>query len=317
MNAVVLIGKYLESKDKIASVIKGRGLFSPPPTHVYFKDALSFVKESLLNKDKPLRRVTTFNKQQVIVFQGHPIYYSLDGKNVSTIERNEVIAELIRRNIVIAYTIVNRISIHFPPYRRSPNFGVILQADGIGKLSPCSISADAHTNSIIAIDGIPGAGKTSLLKKMKAHCINEPVNMIYEIIRSCKARGIDRFIQQTLVEEAVNRYELNQIDSLRDSGKELVYIERNWLYSEWIFGVRDSVFPICDTEMVEHITKAGYRLNGVIYLSIEPEKAHKRLIKRGNLDDISLEWERILSDRLSILYESRYEWAFSHVIEKR
>jgi len=297
-------------------------------------------------------RKTPDIEDSIVILFGHPFYYhhalhlssdpsSWNGSLLrDPVPSNRAIGEMIRKELKIVATLVlgsDPFPI-WPPLIIPPEpmkFAQIISpfsrttawpSKNVGKLIylssslPQSIPPDQRI-SIIAVDGIIAAGKTTLMKEIEreepyARVEFEKTDDIYAVIAHCREKGIVGKERRALIEETVYQNEKKVLESI-DPLTKRVYIERNWLYARWVFGEYDDPFPVVDEQLVKDFEAAGVRLDGTIVVWTPPDEAFRRLIQRGTRDEVSVETESKLEERLRILFDSPYEWAFARRLPDR
>lgn len=271
-------------------------------------DVEDFHKEALANADRPFS-IPSSAALSAVIFPTNPIYpREEEGEN------NAVIAHLLRRGIRIAASLDTSVRASFA----RKNVGEVISSSASFYSTEKDSASSSSTKRVVAYDGIIGAGKTTRLKEIEKGkdaptIFYEPSERIYETIRDCTKRGVSREERQRAVEEAIEEYEVECFRDLK-SASSTVLIERNWIYSRWIFGVDESPFPSPSAVIASAIEKAGWRFEGTVMIWTSPEESFERTKKRGTADGITLEEERRLESRLSILFKCPYEWRYGAVL---
>ncbi len=173
--------------------------------------------------------------------------------------------------------------------------------------------------SIIATDGIVGAGKTTRIKQMEKegldrHFVYENTKVIYDTIQHCREHSIIGKERRRMIEDVVTDYEKRLFEKL-SSMTGMIYLERNWMYTRWVFGDYISPYPIIEEELVRCMQATRGKFLGTRMIWTAPEIAIERAKNRGTQDELDIQFEKVLEQRLKILYTVPYEWAYGKLLE--
>jgi dephospho-CoA kinase len=269
------------------------------------RDSRKFYMEAHEKADEPFSIPTSHvPSRDVLLFDRNPIYPTCGASRVS----NECIAHLLRLRIKIIASSGCRSS------RSEKNIGESLGptvARPAGKLRP----------RIVAIDGVIGAGKTTELKRIEKNLsqtqriIHEPVQLIYDTIAKCSVAETSDKERQEQVEKTIDKYEEDQLIMADPRTIDKLYIERNWIYSRWVFGTFECLVPKPDMEIVSTIKLSGYKFGGTMMVWTSSEESFERVKARGTKDKLTIEKEKLLEKRLRILFDCPYEWAYGATIQ--
>lgn len=147
---------------------------------------------------------------------------------------------------------------------------------------------------IICIDGIIGAGKSSLMDKLALdyNCFPEPLsewNLLSSFYENPKLYGLP-FQLQVLISQFKQRQQFPD---------GLILVERCPWTSRYIFApllLNDEELALYD----QMYQRFGYKIDHFIYLDINPLEAFRRIRHRSRIDSqISLDYLKQLHDRYS------------------
>jgi len=272
-------------------------------------------------KDGPLPKIV----DAYIIMHGHPVYDSLLEAQRANIHGayNSFVAQLVRDGVIILATVVGSMTkahrdspfYTLPPSHFDPSLvgkivympDVTVPKEAIPSLLP----------TVYALDGIIGGGKTTLLVEMmkkkkdgETVYIPEPVELIYSTIAKCKEKGLSDMDRQEYVEAEVYKYEMEKLATIPPGVKE-VLIERNWAYSEWVFGTLASPYPMVTAAIANRLHDLNF--GGNYFHKVDPKVAYARMLARGHGDHVSLTKEEILHMRLILLFSGPYAWELGRI----
>jgi len=184
--------------------------------------------------------------------------------------------------------------------------------DFIGEFRP----AVEHKPILEFYDGHIGSGKTSIMNKFTADigtiAITEPMQRISKLL----TLEIPDTIKRSIIEAGINNVNFRKLDKFIELNKESNFsLERNWLYSAWVFGAIKSDYPVIDLSVYNEFRKRGLIIGTTYYIDLSIKESKKRMIKRGRKCDMSWDDKNLqeIYDRLKILYTSPLEWPYARV----
>jgi deoxyadenosine/deoxycytidine kinase len=175
--------------------------------------------------------------------------------------------------------------------------------------------------TIYAIEGIPSAGKTTLLKGLRQHnenqntlgrkiiFVDEPLTLWERIVDENGVNLIVNYYQDTRkfafpfqIAACISRYAALR-KAVEENPGDIIVMERSLLADRYVFAtmLRDSG----DIEQIHFhiylemyaIFAADYPINGVIFMNTAPEECHDRMKIRARPgeESVSLEYLRVCS----------------------
>ena len=191
------------------------------------------------------------------------------------------------------------------------NTGPIVRAYHADTHVARSISHSAM-REVIAVEGIIGAGKTYYLNSLPSgsYIIYEPLDALYALLK--EHASSDHKTRRHAIDEMMTKYAIDEIAKVPDAVN-TIYIERNWLYSDWIIGGKsDEPYPVINEQILHAMYAANMILKRTHVLWTTPETAIDRVNSRGTVDYVTVDREKSLEAKLRLLFDSDYEWPFAN-----
>jgi len=174
---------------------------------------------------------------------------------------------------------------------------------------------------IYSVDGLIAAGKTTkinendfemVLDKKLAPCV-EPLEDIHKILNY----DLPAYIRQEIRENCITKATLKALAKLMDlNPKHNILMERNILYSKWIFDGVDSSIPMVDEPVLRQLVDWGLIIGATYFINTALNECKERMASRGAEGDGK--WDEdslvLINKKTQILYCSDWEWPYAEVM---